>query len=66
MDWISVKDELPENYEDVLCYSNKNGGYFFIGYIAKYGNGEDVWCQDGFMHSGDVLCWCPLEAPKGA
>ena len=30
MDWISVKDELPEGQEDVLCYSNKNGGYFFL------------------------------------
>ena len=65
MDWISVKDELPENYEHVLCYSNKNGGYFFIGYLAKYGGGEDVWCKDGLMHCADVLYWCPLEVPKG-
>lgn len=65
MDWISIKDELPEHNEDVLCYSGKNGGYFFIGYLSTYGDGEDVWCQNGFAHSADVYYWCPLETPKG-
>jgi hypothetical protein len=62
MDWMSVKDELPQDDEFVLCYSNKNGGYFFIGYYRK---DLDVWCKDGLMHCYDVLYWCPLEAPKG-
>ena len=60
MNWISVKDELPERNEDVLCYSDKNGGYFFIGY---YIDDSDVWCEHGFMHSGTVIYWCPLERP---
>ena len=34
--WISVKDELPERDENVLCYSDKNGGYHFIGYLGKH------------------------------
>lgn len=59
--WISVKDELPEGQEDVLCYSNKNGGYFFIGYMS--GNRE-YWCKDGMMHCYDVTHWMPLIEPK--
>ena len=60
MEWINVKDELPESNEDVLCYSNKNGGYFFIGYRGA-NSGE--WCQGGFMHCYDVLYWAPLIKP---
>lgn len=61
MDWISVKDELPEGQEDVLCYSNKNGGYFFIGYMS---HNQEYWCQGGMLHCYDVLYWCPLKAPR--
>lgn len=61
MDWISVKDELPEGQEDVLCYSNKNGGYFFIGYMS---HNQEYWCQGSMLHCYDVLYWCPLEAPR--
>lgn len=58
--WISVKDELPEGQEDVLCYSNKNGGYFFIGYMS---HNQDYWCQDGMLHCYDVTHWMPLVEP---
>ena len=58
--WINVKDELPEGQEDVLCYSNKNGGYFFIGYMSR---NQDYWCQDGMLHCYDVTHWMPLVAP---
>lgn len=58
MRWISVKDELPEENEAVLCYSDKNGGYFFIGYLR---NG--VWCKDGLMHCYTVTHWTLLVEP---
>ena len=61
MDWISVKDELPEEFEEVLCYSDKNGGYIFLGY---QGTDKTVWCKGGLMHCYNVTHWMPLEAPK--
>ena len=60
MDWINVKDELPERNEDVLCYSDKNGGYFFIGYLGA-NSGE--WCQGGALHCYNVTHWTPLIEP---
>lgn len=58
--WINVNDELPEGQEDVLCYSNKNGGYFFIGCMSY---NHEYWCQDGFMHCYDVTHWMPIVEP---
>lgn len=60
MKWISVKDELPENWEEVLCYSDKNGGYFFIGYWSDH---LEAWCKDGLMHCYNVTHWTYLEMP---
>jgi len=59
-DWIDVRDELPEDNEEVLCYSDKNGGYFFIGYFRSDIN---VWCKDGLLHCYKVTHWTPLIAP---
>lgn len=62
-EWISVKDRLPEKDQDVLCYSNKNGGYKFFGYRG-YISGE--WMEGGVLHIGDVTHWMPLpKPPKG-
>lgn len=62
-EWISVEDRLPEKDVDVLCYSDKNGGYFFVGYRGAR-SGE--WCKDGVMHVAKVLYWAPIsEPPKG-
>lgn len=60
MNWISVKERLPDRDETVLCHSNKNGGYYFIGYIG-YRSG--AWCECGAMHIGDVTHWMPLPEP---
>lgn len=59
--WISVVDSLPNKNEDVLCYSNKNGGYMFFGYRG-YISGE--WMENGSLHIGDVTHWMPMVAPK--
>lgn len=60
-EWISVEDRLPEKDVDVLCYSNKNGGYFFVGYRGAH-SGE--WCKDGIMHVAKVLYWTPISNPS--
>ena len=58
--WINVDEELPEEYEDVLCYSKKNGGYFFIGYVNANGD----WHKYGMLHCYDVTHWMPLVEPR--
>lgn len=53
-EWISVKKELPEDFENVLLYVN-HGGYegVCIGYYYE------GWSEAGVTH------WMPLpEAPK--
>ena len=61
--WIRVKDRLPDKDQDVLCYSNKDGGYMFFGYRG-YISGE--FMEGGSLHIGDVTHWMPLpEPPKG-
>ena len=59
-EWINVDEELPEEYEDVLCYSKKNGGYFFIGYVNANGD----WHKSGMLHCYDVTHWTPLIEPR--
>jgi len=60
--WISVEDRLPEKDKDVLCYSNKNGGYMFFGYRGWM---IEEWMEGGSLHIGNVTHWMPLpEAPK--
>ena len=58
--WISVKDRLPEDQEEVfVCTRSKNGNRNIDkGYLSV----------DRFIHrrSADVTHWMPLpELPKG-
>ena len=59
MYWINVKDELPEPWEDVLIYTNKNGGFFDFGYV----NSDGYWFSRGSLIVADVLFWAELENP---
>jgi hypothetical protein len=59
-EWISVKERLPGANEDVWCYSNRNGGYTFIGYIGYH---VRDWMENGSLHIGDVTHWMPLPEP---
>lgn len=63
MEWISVKDRLPEIGHKVLIYCNDNKG-IFIGYRIK----NAKWCALG--HFGERICagsdidyWCSLPEP---
>ncbi len=71
MEWISVKDRLPEKYERVLvsdgknvCYHQKQSGFNFKG-----SEGEDLYggaCYDpGFDCKifENVTHWRPLPQP---
>lgn len=70
MQWISVKDRLPEIKQDVLmCFDSGN---MAVGFW--YDGDEDItfWCantDDGWYTDCDCmpLYWMPLpDAPKGA
>lgn len=66
-EWINVKDRLPEEYKDVLCYYE----YFRYGDFncmfrtidrGHYGNG--IWGGEaGQGHKNKVLAWMPLPEP---
>jgi hypothetical protein len=78
--WISVKDKLPENDEDVLVFAKgKNSGAnrVVITYIADsfYFGGTQIKYSDGpqwnspwqyFLEDYEITHWMPLpEPPKG-
>ena len=61
--WISVKDKLPEKDTDVWCYSDKWGGYFFVGWISNH---TGKWRDVTGGNIGTVTHWMPFpDAPRG-
>ena len=56
--WRSVKDELPDNVDDVLVYCGPQEIY--IGYYNKRSNG---WRTNDGDHIYSVTHWQPLPAP---
>ena len=67
MEWISVKDRLPEDYVDVLCWYE----YFRYGrYNRMYQKHGIGWCVHGEWFGEvaqgtktRVIAWMPLPAP---
>ena len=56
-EWISVIDELPEMYTDVLYFDGQSIGVDFIC-------SDVAWCDEE-VRSNKVTHWMPLpEAPK--
>lgn len=53
--WVSVKDRLPEKYEEVLVYSAKYGVQ--VDWIAD--NTDYLWWNYGEL----VTHWMPLPEP---
>ena len=56
-EWISVMDELPEGYIDVLYFDGQSIGVDFIC-------SDGTWCEEE-VRNNKVTHWMPLpEAPK--
>lgn len=64
MQWISVKDRLPEEGEKVLIYTKTDITTFGL-YTKNYGFGkrEGFECGDGFMWMNTSSHWMPLPKP---
>jgi len=71
MEWISVKDRLPDNKDDdwVLACIQEDNGYKWIPKVCEYRqNKNDWWCERlGWLsrHKGCfvVTHWMPLPKP---
>lgn len=66
MEWISVKDRLPETNCDVLV-AKQNGRVFQMSYHAPFDSGKRIFQWWGFskwvdQHS-QVTHWMPLPEP---
>lgn len=63
-DWISVKDHLPENNQDVLVYEDQH--IYMVTYSrieTKYKPGYvDIWDID-YGNECDPSFWMPLPKP---
>lgn len=63
--WTKVEDGLPDEFEEVICYYEyyRYGDYncmyrtYGIGYIARLGDGESLWCGDIRGHKSRVIAW---------
>lgn len=58
MDWISVKDRLPEEGDDFLVCVKEKNGYCYIDIMS-------FWIRVGEWSIEGVTHWMPLpELPK--
>ena len=63
MEWISVEDKLPEEYQQVLAYY-----YGDVYVLAYYDGGFKDFDEQGYPDEPfeDISHWMPLpEPPKG-
>ena len=60
MEWISVKDRLPEAYATYLVYGRSVYGIVFADY---YGDGEWLTSNDLTNITRFVTHWMPLPTP---
>lgn len=60
MDWISVKDRLPEDDAMYLVYGRNGYG---IAFAVYYGDGEWLICDDLTNITRFVTHWMPLPKP---
>jgi len=56
MEWISIKDKLPEINEEVLVMDRD-----FMDFA--YYNSEGQWIDREFIDLDDVTHWMPLPEP---
>ena len=66
MGWISVKDRLPENDDEILVtrrYREQNQVITDVMYNPKHSRFE--YCDDNYygIEVKDVIAWMPLPEP---
>ncbi len=61
MEWISVKDELPENEASVLVYIADRGTVMLTHYFGDFALTR-VGVETGFTNHG-VTHWIAIEPP---
>jgi hypothetical protein len=60
MEWISVKDRLPENEENVIAYSTASNIENCRVEIAFF---NEIWCGAPTYFLEHITHWQPLPSP---
>ncbi|MFA5379011.1 MAG: DUF551 domain-containing protein [Dehalococcoidia bacterium] len=60
-EWISVKDRVPNEYDDVLVYSKEWGCVICATYKPGYGDYKEFADDSQLSHTVDY--WMPLPEP---
>lgn len=55
MEFISINDRLPKDYQDVLVWEEHPGRDYALSWYTEDGG----WCET----TPDVTHWCPLPEP---
>lgn len=69
MEWISVKNELPQKYDRVLVTDGKEVCIHYKQSSVNFADerGHDLYCggryDDCNIHEGKVTHWMPLPHP---
>lgn len=69
MEWISVKEQLPEENHRVLAYCPSTNK-FFVGVLIRSSlSGKFCWWHEGarsamYSVTSKVSHWMPLDKPK--
>lgn len=61
-DWISVKDRLPEEGENILIFVNDLKSEPVQADVCYY-DGDEAWLDSGYNFGSDVPYWMPLPKP---
>lgn len=60
MDWIDVKDRLPEKHKEVLAYRFQDGqDEIIISWLSWMLDVQPIWADEVFNYSH----WMPLPNP---